>query len=1020
MRSKKRTIGILIVVIVVLLGFAGSLLIYRNKSSSENSINDSDIYTVVDKEMYETIVTDTFKNASLEERKEIAFNLLNKLESENRIKKGSIKFNEEYNIYFFEYLNGGEGSIILSDLENKDNDTSINVDNIENKLIESNAIAGVSNNNTDIYIKEFSNKMTRVSNGNINETYIKSFDNNATSYIKENLLKYDLTYYPKKALIVDDFGEDSSILAHNIFKEVWTSNNLITDIKSDITVGDFKTILNGYDFISIQVHGTIDENGNPAIILQENQNFFEDTKYRQDKKEGRVGTQYGAFGGKFYLKSSFFSHYYSNKLIDSIILIGSCKGYSNDTLVSAFANECNAKSVIAPTDTIWIGYDVYMEDIIVHKLLFGFTVDEALKEAKSLHGNNDEEWAVKVGKQPENTPAELKIYNGGNETLVELVPVEVEEHGTLSGTVTDESGNPIKNAGVLAIPNKGNTYKAITDDNGRFIINDYPVDSYRIEVSAEGYELYQSDEFLSTEYVVLEGQEPKSVTIQLKKIQKEYTETDLKEKVLAESGGNIGSWVYEDFDGNGTKEAYAVITGNHDSITECDQLEDIYFINDNGEITKMPGDFWGGLYYSREQEYEYIVCQGKGFFAVDSGNGGSGWQTLLYSVKDELPYELDISRTIQGFNKRDGIYYTTENEFLKEGDHKYTEVELIYNSSTQQFSKSNRIISQENNKISDWKSAYIEVLSNLNYSSGRFTTAYIDEDDIPELIVSYDNAHVAGCEIYTYYDGRVSKLESDSTNSEFGSSGEILYSPGENLFVSRYYGTGSNSDGLYRIKNGIAQLECALNHNDYFTTVRVIEFKIDGVEVTENEFWDKYNSYEIDSMVSANYDDMVEVNSTNISNYFNNINDAEFSGSGVIDEKKIFTKNQLDEINDNIRETAKNLNMNIMIYLGDSSGWSEEQTKRFADSTYDDIFGVDSDGVFYYMDLSEDSDAYDYISTSGIANNYYNGKIDDMFKEIFNYLPATGEPIVDTQIQSAIWQILLVFDEYHDSMPRIF
>ncbi len=41
MRSKKRTIGILIVVIVVLLGFVGSLLIYRNKLSSENTKNNS-------------------------------------------------------------------------------------------------------------------------------------------------------------------------------------------------------------------------------------------------------------------------------------------------------------------------------------------------------------------------------------------------------------------------------------------------------------------------------------------------------------------------------------------------------------------------------------------------------------------------------------------------------------------------------------------------------------------------------------------------------------------------------------------------------------------------------------------------------------------------------------------------------------------------------------------------------------------------------------------------------------------
>lgn len=41
MKSKKRTIGILIVVIIVLLGFAGSLLIYKNNLSSENKNNNS-------------------------------------------------------------------------------------------------------------------------------------------------------------------------------------------------------------------------------------------------------------------------------------------------------------------------------------------------------------------------------------------------------------------------------------------------------------------------------------------------------------------------------------------------------------------------------------------------------------------------------------------------------------------------------------------------------------------------------------------------------------------------------------------------------------------------------------------------------------------------------------------------------------------------------------------------------------------------------------------------------------------
>lgn len=846
MRSKKKIIGALIVVIVVLLGFVGSLLLYRNKSSSENAINDSDVYTLVDKEIDEIIDSDAFENASLEERKEIVLNLLNRLESESRIKKGSIKFNKEYNSYFFEYLYGGECSILLESFSSKDNDDKWETLSIDTSYIPSNTY--------DSNGKEFLN-------------------NSANGYIKSALSDDNLIQKSEKtALIVDEINGNNIREDYNNQKEIWSSNGLKTSIKQNVTVEEFKTILIGYDFIEIIGHGYPDYDGNPSICLNENQSYVDieirGIKYYDDIKSGRVGRAKGRHGGNFYLTSKFFSYYYKNQLSDTIVWISSCGGYRNDTLVSVFANECNAKSVIGATDDVYVYYNDDMVDIFVHKLLFGLNVDEALKEAKLFFGKNDEVYRFNPdfgdGKI-ENTPAEFKNYNGGNETLVELVTIE--KYGTLSGTVIDESGNPVKNAEVLAITVRGSTQKAVTNENGRFIINDCPVDSYQIEVSAEGYELYQSDEFLSTEYVVLEGEEPKSVTIQLKKIAKEYTEAELKEKVISATNGNIGAWIYEDFDGDGTKEAYAVITGTYDSFTECNTLEDIYFINANSEITKMPSEFWGGLYYPKEKEY--FIYQGKGFFSVDSGNGGSGWQTLLYSVKEGLPYELDISRTLQGFYEKDGIYYTTENEFLEEGGHSYPEVELIYDSSTQQFSKGNRITSKENNETKDWKNAYIEVLSNLNQSSARFMTAYIDEDDIPELVVAYDSSHVAGCEIYTYCEGKVSKLESENTNGEFGSSGEILYLPHKNLFNSRYYGTGSNSDSLFRISNGSAQLECALQHNDYFTNVRVIEFKIDGIEKSENEYWDKYHSYEIDSMVSANYDDMVEVSSTNISNYFN-------------------------------------------------------------------------------------------------------------------------------------------------------
>lgn len=661
---------------------------YTNNTIITYYTIDFYVFCDTDKKIEEIINTDTFENANLEERKEIVLNCLNKLESENRIKKGSIKFNEEYNSYFFEYINGGEGSVLLESFSSKEKKSIFDKLSISNKIDTSYRPSYIMTMFPGIHQVEC------------------SINNSSNGYIKSILSDNNLNKNEKTALMVDEVSSEFVVDMRNALnyqKEIWSSNGLKTTIKQDVTVEDFKTILKDYDFIELIGHGYVDYNNNPNICLQENQSFLDmvtngGIKYYDDIKLKRVGRLQGKNGGNFYLTSQFFSYYYKNQLSNTIVWISSCDGYSNDTLVSALANECNAKAVIGATYSVGLGYNIDMVDAFVHKLLFGFTVDESLKEAKSLYGNNENEWLVKIGEQPYNTSAEFKIYNGGNETLVELFPVEVEEYGILSGTVIDESGNPVENAEVLAITVRGRVKKAITGEDGRFIINDCPVDSYQIEVSAEGYELYQSDEFLSTNYVVLEGQEPKSVTIQLKKL-KEYTEDDLKEKVISESNGNIVAWVYEDFDGNGTKEAFAVIdNGAEDS----PKIQSIYFIDNKGNTKEMRNTFD----YPAYDDSKYTICQEKGFFSVDV-KGGSAWKTYLFSVKDNNAYELEISGDLQGFYERNGYFYTLDNNHGNQAL-EYPEIELIYNSDTQQFTKVQRTLIELKNYLGTSLLSFIE------------------------------------------------------------------------------------------------------------------------------------------------------------------------------------------------------------------------------------------------------------------------------------------------------------------------
>ena len=154
-------------------------------------------------------------------------------------------------------------------------------------------------------------------------------------------------------------------------------------------------------------------------------------------------------------------------------------------------------------------------------------------------------------------------------------------------------------------------------------------------------------------------------------------------KVLAESYGIVSAWEYADYDGNGTKEAFAIITDEGLNILKT------LFVSSNGEPIVMEDDLQWVLYTSDEG---YIRYTGeKGFFWADMGAGGSGWISILYSVKENTPYKLQLSGRIQGFYKEGDVFYTTENEFLPECGHLYPNVELIYDSDLQEFTKGERI-----------------------------------------------------------------------------------------------------------------------------------------------------------------------------------------------------------------------------------------------------------------------------------------------------------------------------------------
>lgn len=142
--------------------------------------------------------------------------------------------------------------------------------------------------------------------------------------------------------------------------------------------------------------------------------------------------------------------------------------------------------------------------------------------------------------------------------------------------------------------------------------------------------------------------------------------------------------------------------------------------------------------------------------------------------------------------------------------------------------------------------------------------------------------------------------------------------------------------------------------------------------------------------------------------------DGDTSSCMVYDEKGLFSDEELDMLNSLVRETSEELNLYIAIYLSDTPR-SDPETERFAAKAYEEMFSPDSDGVFYYMDLSEQYSAYDYISTSGLGILYYQDDLSEIIQRILPYLPSSGEPIYSDDIYNAICKILETFKQYADT-----
>ncbi len=154
--------------------------------------------------------------------------------------------------------------------------------------------------------------------------------------------------------------------------------------------------------------------------------------------------------------------------------------------------------------------------------------------------------------------------------------------------------------------------------------------------------------------------------------------------------------------------------------------------------------------------------------------------------------------------------------------------------------------------------AYLEFLTEYAQNSkdgkgqgARFSLAFVDNNDIPELLLMEDDCHAEGVKVFTYYQDQVVEL------GAFGSFGLMQYVERAGLIFSHYMGHGESDNDFFEIKEGQAVLICNMHSTPYRRNgIDTSLYEIDGVAVNEKTYRARWKAlYEDQDYVLIGYKD---------------------------------------------------------------------------------------------------------------------------------------------------------------------
>ncbi len=146
---------------------------------------------------------------------------------------------------------------------------------------------------------------------------------------------------------------------------------------------------------------------------------------------------------------------------------------------------------------------------------------------------------------------------------------------------------------------------------------------------------------------------------------------------------------------------------------------------------------------------------------------------------------------------------------------------------------------------SSWQEGYLDYLSEVDseYGSCSYALIYVDNDDIPELVVD-TGVEAGGCQILSYYEGLVTVLQTNRLYFEYVEKEGILCNSDGHM--GYYY------DYIYSLKNGIWKQTFNGNYYEFANDADpqydevtgrylTLHYEIDGVETDEKTYLERFS-----------------------------------------------------------------------------------------------------------------------------------------------------------------------------------